>query len=377
MSTFSVKLTRIRAIEPIANADAIELAVVGDYRSVVRKEDFSVDELVVYVPEASIVPDYMLKSMGLEGRLAGADKNRVKAVKLRGCLSQGLCYPVRQLKSTTAAIIYNEHGDTIVAKEGENVAELLGVKKWEPQIPQQFAGELYSAQEFTVHYDIENFKAFPDILVPGEEVVMTEKLHGSFCGVGVLPSRDASDKHWHGQIVVFSKGLGARGLCLLSTERNHSNTYIRALMLNNLFDNLIAVARTVNSDVGPVFFLGEVFGPGVQDLRYGNKLSYRVFDICMGRRGTQKYLSYEEMKRTCTVFGFDMVPEIYRGPFSAEIMKQHTDGKETLSGSGLHIREGVVIKPVVEREHHELGRVILKSVSGDYLTRKGETTEFQ
>jgi hypothetical protein len=50
MSEFSVNVVRIAAIEPIPNADAIELAVVGDFRSVVKKDQFAADDLAVYMP---------------------------------------------------------------------------------------------------------------------------------------------------------------------------------------------------------------------------------------------------------------------------------------------------------------------------------------
>ena len=52
---------------------------------------------------------------------------------------------------------------------------------------------------------------------------------------------------------------------------------------------------------------------------------------------------------------------------------EHTDGRETISGRGLHIREGVVVRPCAERRHEALGRVQLKSVSERYLLRKGGT----
>jgi RNA ligase (TIGR02306 family) len=90
MSSFSVPVIRIRGIEPIANADAIELAVVGDYRSVVRKGQFTAGSLAVYLPEASVLPDSLIEELGLVGKLAGGARNRVKAIRLRGCLSQGI-----------------------------------------------------------------------------------------------------------------------------------------------------------------------------------------------------------------------------------------------------------------------------------------------
>lgn len=373
MSTFAVKLVRIRDIEPIVNADAIEQVVVGAYRSVVRKDEFKKGELVMYIPEQSLVPEWLLKSLGLEGKLAGPDKNRVKAVKLRGCLSQGICVPVRQLKSTTASVVYNDQGHSAVVTEGENIAELLGITKYEPTIPQNFAGELYAAMDFTVHYDIENFKGYPDVLQEGEEVVMTEKLHGSFCGVGIVPAMDASPKHWFDRCVVFSKGLGARGLCLLNTENNANNAYIRALRRLRVFEKLLKHRDTVTE---PFFVLGEVYGPGIQDavFSYGHKeTDFRIFDVLSGYRGTQRYYDRDDQRYYASLFELEMVPMLYRGPFSVEVMNEYTSGTETVSGTNGHMREGIVIKPTVERRHDDLGRVILKSVSAEYLLRKGGT----
>ena len=70
MSEFECKVYRIQ-IENHPNADLLELAKIGEYRSAVKKGEFRSDDLAVYIPEAAIVPDWMLEKMGLEGRLAG------------------------------------------------------------------------------------------------------------------------------------------------------------------------------------------------------------------------------------------------------------------------------------------------------------------
>lgn len=69
------------------------------------------------------------------------------------------------------------------------------------------------------------------------------------------------------------------------------------------------------------------------------------------------------------------MPVLYRGPFTREVMAEYTDGLEAVSGNGMHIREGIVMKPVVERRDDlsGLGRVMLKSVSDKYTLRKGGT----
>lgn len=95
---------------PDPEATAIELACIGDYRSVVPKGAFSTGQKVVYLPESSIVPDHILTKLGLEGKLKGSKKNRIGAIKLRGCLSQGILFPA------------NDEWEL-----GSDVAEILGV----------------------------------------------------------------------------------------------------------------------------------------------------------------------------------------------------------------------------------------------------------
>jgi hypothetical protein len=119
---------------------------------------------------------------------------------------------------------------------------------------------------------------------------------------------------------------------------------------------------------------GEVLG--VQDLKYGfvnGRLGLRWFDVALDG-------AYEDhggpAQRLLLARGLERVPLLYEGPFSEAVLAEHTDGATTLDAG--HVREGVVVRPAAERYDVDanLGRVILKSVSGDYLTRKGQATEF-
>lgn len=384
MSTFSVQVVKIDAIEPIVGADSIELAVIGGYRSVVQKGLHKVGGLAVYIPEQSVLPDYLIETMGLTGKLAGSDKNRVKAVKLRGCLSQGLLYPVTELNNGFDGYAVQLSTEMFKVREGDDVAERLGITKYVVPVPAHMSGEVYGAgQHLTVPYDIENLKKYPTTFADGEEVVFTEKLHGTFCGVGVLPRGDWEDKHFLGRFVVFSKGLGSQGLCFKDSDENAHNVYVQTLMENDVFSKLGNLMMNMEEEGPfdrPLFLLGEVFGAGVQDLTYGVPRQYRLFDVCVGYRGDQHYFGYESRKHLADHLGLPMVPVLYKGPFSQAVLDQYTNGKETISGKEAHIREGVVVTPVEERYLPDLGRVILKSVSGDYLTRKGkngqEATEY-
>ncbi len=361
MSTFAVTTVRV-TIAPHPNADALELARIGDYCSVVRKGQFKTGDLVAYIPEQALVPEAVLESLGLVGRLAGSGKNRVKAIKLRGVLSQGICLPA------------HEGWD-----EGIDVANELGITKYEPPVPTHMSGAVYPAGlDRCMRYDIENFKRFPDVIAAGEEVIFTEKIHGTWCQLGWMPEAMAHPEH--GRLVVSSKGLAAKGIALVpDAEKNASNLYLRVARKLEISARLSRVFGEELAAGKPVFVLGEVFGRGVQDLSYGavanseDELGFRVFDIYVGVPGSGAYLGHEALSQACRALELARVPVVYRGPFARETLHEHTNGRETVSGKKLHIREGVVVRPVVERHHDKLGRVQLKSVSAAYLLRKGGT----
>ena len=378
MATFAVTVCPIE-IEPHPNADRLKLAKVGEFRSIVGLNQFQTGDLVAYIPEQALVPDPLIEEMGLTGKLAGKACNRVKAVRLRGILSQGLCYPARK-----------------GWVEGQDVTEELGIIKYEPPIPAHMDGQVYGAGiDRTVRFDVENWKRYPDVIVEGEEVVFTEKIHGTFTQIGVVPDDMAHEKH--GTLVVASKGMADKGLAFLpDAEENELNLYLRAARAHGVSDKIREVfsgGLHENGEVrcldrgDPVFVLGEVFGQGVQDLHYAastakdETLGFRVFDIYIGppRSGGGRYLDDAELDAACKEMGLERVPVLYRGPFSRRVMLEYTAGIEAVSGKGMNMREGIVIKPVEERRDDlsGLGRVMVKSISDEYLARKGAGDELQ
>lgn len=381
MSSFSVTIKRIRAIEPHPNADAIEFAVIDGYRSIVKKGEFRSGDLVSYIPEASLLPEWLLKRLGLwdaennRGKLSGKDGNRVKAIRLRGELSQGILYPVIMDTHETGQIVTGEDPWCFaLVREGDDVGGILGITKYEPHIPVSMSGEVFNAGlELTLSFDVENWKSYPDVLVDGEEVVFTEKLHGTCTVVAILPYKDAHPEAFGEKknILIFSKGLGSKGLVFKNNEKNRDNLYVRAT--RKLIERIDEVQRDNLDGVAvPNFILGETFGPGVQDLAYGKEVGFRVFAAAYGYRGDQRYQNWPFVEGSLRAqFGFETVPVLYRGPFSVDEMMRHTDGQTTLGAD--HIREGIVVTPLVERYDPVIGRVSLKSVSADYLTRKGGT----
>lgn len=381
MSEFSVRIKRIIGIEPHPNADAIEFAVIDGYRSIVKKGEFQPGNLVAYIPEGSLLPEWLMKRLGLWdaekacGKLSGKAGDRVKAIRLRGELSQGICFPVTQDSAETGAIVTGDaDGCFSLVREGDDVASLLGIRKYEPPIPVSMSGEVFNAGErLTIKFDVENWKSYPDLIQEGEEVVFTEKLHGTCTIVAILPYKDSHPEAFgeRNNILIFSKGLGGKGMVFKNNEKNRDNLYVRAT--RKLIERIDEVQRGNPDGVAePNFILGETYGPGVQDLTYGQEVGFRVFAAAYGYRGNRRYHDWSFVEGSLRqLFGFDTVPVLYRGPFSVTAMQEHTDGKTTMGAN--HIREGIVMTPVIERHDPSIGRVSLKSVSADYLLRKGGT----
>lgn len=207
-------------------------------------------------------------------------------------------------------------------------------------------------------------------------------VHNTFMGIGVLPAHDHDPKHIFGRFVLFSKGLGSQGLCFKLNEANESNVYFRAAVNSGLFDildNIVDILDNENDEYGfdrPLFLLGEAFGGNIQDKGwYSDQVDFRLFDIASGYNepGLQTFFNYDAMTTMADLVGIQTVPLLYRGPYSKAAIEAHTSGKETVSSTERNMREGGVIKPVKERKDPECGRVLLKSVSEEYLLRKHGT----
>jgi RNA ligase (TIGR02306 family) len=236
------------------------------------------------------------------------------------------------------------------------------------------AGAVEPAPALLRWVDIENLQRYPDIFADGESVVATEKIHGTAC----LVTLDvATDRLW-----VSSKGHGEKNLALVESDRNLYWRAVRAYDLKTALRDLASDERATR-----VAVFGEVYGAGVQDLGYGANagydatLGFRAFDIKLdaddGVVNGERWVDAYDFQSTCDLYDIPAVPVLYKGPFDLDALRAAASGP-TVVGDGAHIREGVVIRPAVERRSDVLGgRAIAKLVSPDYLTRKGHVTEYE
>ncbi|GAA2648606.1 RNA ligase (ATP) [Streptomyces lunalinharesii] len=355
MSTLRVTVEELTVHEH-PDADALELAQVGLYRAVVAKGAYRTGEFAVYIPEQAVLPEALIAELGLTGKLAGAAADRVKAIRLRGELSQGIVCRPRALSGVDLAGAH---------EAGADFAAELGIVKWVPPVPISMSGEVEPAGDLLPWIDVENLKRYPAAFPEGEPVAVTEKVHGTACCLTYHAGDD--------RVQVTSKGLGAQRLALVEDA---GNLYWRAVRGHHL----PRVAAELAGELGAsrVGIYGEVYGDGVQDLGYGTDgrrdvPGYAAFDLAVEVGGAVRWLDPQELDRVLAG-RLPVVPTLFSGPYGARRVMALAEGRETLSGRAVHLREGVVVRPLTGRYSPELGgRAIAKVVSGAYLTRKGGT----
>lgn len=348
MSEFSVPVVSIQAIEKHDNADSLSLTEVDGCPVIFRTGDFQAGDLAVYLPVEAVVPtDH--KAFSFLATKVGQTKHRIKAKKLRGTFSMGLLV---KLQDAFPA------GD--LPKEGDDVAERLGVIKYVEPVHNLSTGGMRrraADTRFCPVYDIESHRKYKSVYLPGETVVLTEKVHGC-----------------NGRFLVHDLGDGA-GPQLMVGSHNYFNLETPGNVWWIIARQMDFATKLADPVMAGKVLYGEVYGQ-VQDLKYGTSqaepLRFAAFDIYDVASG--KFVDYQDFRGICEEVKVPTVPVLYIGPFDQERIEAESRGKTTICDG--QIREGVVIKPAVERFDRKLGRVITKLVGEQYLLRKSGT-EFQ
>lgn len=405
MAEFSCPVVEVLSVEDHPNADRLNIVKVLGYTCISNKlEDgsprYKAGDRVVYIPENAVMPEWLLKKMGFwkdgyGGTLSGSQGNRVKAIRLRGIFSQGILYPCWSSSSIASGwgITGQNEDEYQDVNDGENVAEALGIVKYEPPIPGSMAGQqgFYrppinaSRGSIEIKFDVENIKNYPHLINLGEPVLATEKLHGTLMAIVLTNEIDDQVPDTFSTVgerssrritaFVSSKGLIRRGVFLKNTDENKDNVYIRKFNELNKNDKILETFDEVHrNEQTTMFFLGELYGRGIQDLAYDGLAAhqFRVFKVGYMVGAEERYLSRKETEIVCDQFGLPLVPVLDYFDFNYERVAELTGGQSTLGGN---IREGIVIEPVIPRLDARIGNVWLKSISEQYLLRK-DGTEF-
>ena len=323
----------IADIRPIEGADAIEVARINNWDVVVAKNvGHKVGDHVVYCEIDSFLPvreefEFLRKSSFK--RMGDQEGFRLKTIRLRGQVSQGLILPMS---------IFGDFGWT--AYEGLDVTERLGVVKYEPPIPAELAGKVRGNfpgfLRKTDEERVQNLtKDYTKWVEEGLDFYVTEKLDGSsatfYLNDGVF-------------------GVCSRNLDLEETEGNTFWKVARELDLENKLRNY-----GIN-----VSLQGELIGEGVQGNPYKLKGQtvkfFNAFDI-----DKQERMSLGGFLKIMDDLDLDFVPFLdmnFLLPRSIDGMLEYAEGKSKLNYETE--REGVVVRSMDTK-------ISFKAISNKFL----------
>ena len=344
-------IRRIADIHPIEGADAIDVATVDGWKVVVKKGDFAVGELAVYLEIDSWVPyelaPFLVKNAATPREYNDVKGERLRTIKLRGTTSQGLLLPLRPVFAEWTDENFQKNILDDEERIGDDLTELLGIQKWEAPIPAQLQGQAAGmfptslipktdqeriqncfgdiqkrAKRFTTekvwNAETQTLEEHPvvvpvDFKEPTYEVTM--KLDGSSCTIF----------RWEGELRVCSRNLE-----LLINDENKDNTFV-------------AIALLLADSIPDGFaFQGEIWGESIQGNKEGIRgQRFSVFDIFDIRK--HEYLSPVNRRDVCNQLGIEHVPvlgEDWNAPESVDA------GLALAEGPSINhkIREGLVWK---------------------------------
>lgn len=322
---------RIDSIRPIEGADAIECAVVGGWTVVTKKGDFRAGDLAVYCEIDSWIPHELAPflSKGQEPReYNGVKGERLRTVKLRGQLSQGLLIAAMG-----------------TFPEGTDMTEALGIQKYEPLIPTQLAGEVKGPFPiFIPKTDQERIQNLANELEQWKADSLTwevtEKLDGSSMTV-----------YYHnGEVGVCSRNLELRD--------TPDNTMWKVAHRDGIVTLLYDEDRSIAIQ-------GELVGEGIQGNPYRIRgQSFYVFDVYLIDQG--RYMLPQERAEFCEFHQLLHVPiltnKITNSDTTVADLLVAADGKSEMNFDAE--REGLVFKCIDKN-------ISFKAISNKLLLKNG------
>ena len=227
-------IQKIQSLSPIPDADKIELAQVLGWKVVVKKGEFQVGDLVVYCEIDSLLPKKP------EFEFLKDSNYRIRTRKMRGVISQGICFPLDVLPIETKwhieemekARIANIHGaDGAI---GMDVTKELGIEKYEPPIPAELAGEAKGAlPSFLIKTDEDRIQILPEILIKygGLQFIATEKIDGCLDGNTILETEHGNktiheicNEKYFGKVKSFDFEKNAVTFCKITNHLINNTT---------------------------------------------------------------------------------------------------------------------------------------------------------
>ena len=350
------KLATIRQISEvrrIPDADKICAYVVDGWTVVDSIGKYSVNDLVVYCEIDSWIPStvapFLTKPDKFPKEYNGVEGERLRTVKLRGQISQGLLLPI------DCTTISDGEGTVISVSEGDDVTEFLGIQKWERPLPTQLQGQAKgNFPSFIRKTDQERCQNLQkNIFVDWKDLEweISLKLDGS----------SLTGYYNNGET-----GICSRNLELMDNDENSGNSFIQTFNSSGLKDAIKSIGRNVAVQ-------GEMMGEKIQGNREnltGTILFiFDVFDI-----DNQQYMTPQDR--------LEFINLLFKNGYTGDIAPI-LNSKTTLHNIGISnitdllsfadgksinnpVREGVVFKCVTN------GDISFKTISNKFLLKGGD-----
>lgn len=335
-------IQRIAESKAIPKADKICAYRVGGWWVVDSVGKYAVGDLAVFCEVDSWMPmslaPFLCKNE-LVRQFNGVLGERLRSVRLRGQLSQGLLLPVSCIEQDGV------DGQEFPFIEGSDVSEILNIQKWEAPIPAQLAGQVKGAfPSFIRKTDQERIQNLTEEMNQWAETLLTwevtEKLDGS--SMTVFVNKDDS-------------GVCSRNLNLIEDE---NNSFWKVTRREKLLDKILSTSRNYALQ-------GELIGEGIQGNPYGitgqEFFLYDIYDI-----DAQEYIRPLERQMLCEFLSIKHVPiidTIFVVPSNVDTILTKADGVSKLNDKTN--REGLVFKCNDSGES-------FKAISNKFLLNGGE-----
>lgn len=346
MSRKMAWIARIDNVEKHPNADSLDICTIGGWKVVTKFGEFNTGQLAVYFSIDSWIP-YELAPFLSKDRLEprefeGVKGERLRTIRLRGQISQGLLLPLEPTCSNIESILM----------EDLDVTEPLGILKYERPMPTQLAGlakgNFPSFIPKTDEERIQNLKKEMDQWSQSfDQWEITEKLDGSSMTVYYRNDRDDESQ---------SFGVCSRNLELKETE---GNSFWIAARKYELEQKLKALDMCIAIQ-------GELVGPGIQGNKYKlTDIDFYVFTIYNIVDGV--YLESKDRLQLCEILGLKHVPVIVTLSlinYNIDVLLTLAEGKSKINTNTE--REGIVFKNIQNPQLH------FKAISNKFLIKNGD-----
>jgi len=330
-------IQKIVSVKNHPNADRLDVVQILGWNVITLRDEFKEGDLCVYCEIDSILPEQE------EFEFLRPKKFRIKTVRLRGVLSQGIAFPLSVLPDGYFPL-------------GTDVTEVLGVQKWEVEdsiaMNGLAKGSFPSWISKTDETRIQSICAVLDEL-RGKPYYVSQKIDGTSATYFFHPE--------------YGFGVCSRKLEL----KDGDNIYwemARKYELPALLEEMV-------ERIGKYICVqGEIAGPGIQGNKMGLKehklFLFNAYDIKEGR-----YLDFDSFMYICALLHGIHVPLLDMGdefPYTLEQLLEMADnGKYEPSGKQ---QEGIVVRPQIEMRSDRLhgSRLSFKVISNKFLLKNDQ-----